>query len=179
MRISSTLSATLVLFSLMVFSAEASTVRVVDKVIDDKHYIVGEVDINADESQVWSVLTDYKGASKVFDNLSECEVVETTESGVLVRQHVKSSLLPFRLKYLVLSKESPRRIDFKSIEGNIQKFEGFWKVLPNPANRTTTVTYAVSITSNSIVPTKLLRKSFRGYSPDLLQQLKRKIENPV
>lgn len=151
--------------------------RVYDWKVGKKDYIVGEITIQASRDEIWKVLTDYPGAPNVFDNLQKCEVIKDYGDSKLVRQVVKTGALPFTLEYLILSSEHGDKIEFRSVEGNLQMFEGHWAVSNTAAPGRTKVTYAVDIRSTSILPTSLLRKSFRGHSPVMLNQLKRKIES--
>lgn len=177
------LSALIVAVSLVILATTPSfsatrraPVKVSNVVIEQKDYIVSEIEILEKPGKILAILTDYGKAADFFENLEECKVVSGKGETKLIRQVVSPSLLPYSLSYLVKSVKKENRIEFESIEGRIQKFKGFWKLEPAKNKNSTTVTYAVNIQATSYVPTFILRNSFRGHSPKMMRYLKKRIE---
>lgn len=149
--------------------------EVIEKVSGKKHYIVGSVEVRAARDLVWKALTDYDGAPYLFENLQECSVLKDYGSSKLVRQIVKTGILQMNLEYQVLSSELDNRIEFKSVSGKLQKFDGYWTIEPR-GEAFTRVSYGLNLRGTSIIPTSLLRKSFKGYTPKLLASLRDRLE---
>ena len=166
------------LFLIMLCFAQAGLCHpmvpmVTEKTIGSKSYIVGSVSVKAPRELVWKALNDYDGATSLFENLRECKVLKDSGETKLVKQVVKTGFV--NLEYQIVSTHKIDTIEFRSVKGRFQKFDGYWHIEPKSENLTV-VSYGLHVIGTSIFPTSFLRSRFRKYTPELLTDLRTKLE---
>jgi hypothetical protein len=168
---------------------KAASVKVVEEKIAGNIWTVGTADIACDRQTLWEILTDYKNAAKTFHNLSLSEVVDSKDAGleagqesgptkkIKIHQIVKPGFFPFTFDYIVdLSETYPDKIAWTRASGAFSQYEGSWRIEPLPAAGEkaagaeiplTRVTYSVFLDANKFIPQWLMRRSLRGYMPEV------------
>ncbi len=148
-----------------------------DEVINKKPYLVSKVLIKARPEHVWQVLTDYSTAAKVFPTLRKCRVVSDTGNTKRIHYqiHPTGSLTNFEYE-LEVHEQVQRSIEWKRISGDFKAVEGYWRLEPVDAGRSTIVTYASHVNGGMWLPQALIKRQSRIDIPDVMAALKTQSE---
>jgi carbon monoxide dehydrogenase subunit G len=145
---------------------------------------MGQIDaavaIHAAPTTIWNVLRDCERAATFIPGLKRCHRVQTAadDSWEIIEHDVKYSwLMPtihsiFRAEY-----QPPRRIDFRSIGGDLRDERGSWQLEPTPDPSETVVEYQVYIDPGFWIPQALIRHSLRKDLPAALMALRLRVES--
>jgi ribosome-associated toxin RatA of RatAB toxin-antitoxin module len=115
-------------------------------------------------------------SSKILENRGNRKVIEQVDS----RQVFLISIVS-RTK-LAIQETDRRQIDFRLIDGDLSKMEGYWKMEPvsdvpsKPANKIL-ITYTVNAQPNSSTPTDAFYGIFKEALNDTLQAIKQEVKN--
>ncbi|MBS2010650.1 MAG: hypothetical protein JST01_26610 [Cyanobacteria bacterium SZAS TMP-1] len=147
---------------------------------DGHTFVVGTTLIDSPRETVWRVLTDYERATRVFANLSKSEVLERQGNTVKLHQIVKPGYFPFTFDYVVDMKAlEPESIEWHRVSGSFDAYDGAWKLEkprePEHSN-CTRVTYQVYLDANKFIPQWLLRRSLKGYMPEVFDSVRRELK---
>lgn len=149
------------------------------------NYVVGSVLVDAPQDQVWEILADYEKSPEIFANLSLCQVLGTEGEVKLLRQVVKPGG-PFKFDYVVnLIEKKPCLIQWKRRSGSLKEVMGTWELKPfkksasasSPASDYTFVTYSIYLDGGLALPPWLLASQVKGYLPQVLNALKKRVES--
>lgn len=101
------------------------------------HY-VGWVLTSASPETVWAVLTDYANFSQLLPSVVDSQVLKAEGSRKVVEQLDVRRVLFTEVKSRVCTENienPPDRIDFRLIDGDLDRLEGNWKIyLAEPAD---------------------------------------------
>ncbi|WP_216351165.1 SRPBCC family protein [Leptolyngbya sp. 'hensonii'] len=89
--------------------------------------------VNASPEVVWAVLTDYENSTQYLPNLVSSKVLETNQHGKVVEQVSERQIfvVTIRSRIRFATKETDKqRIDFRLVEGDLAKMQGYWKLEP-------------------------------------------------
>ncbi len=136
-----------------------------------------EVTVPHSPDEVWSVITDYDNLGRYMPNL-QSHIVENSGSRQLVEQIARSGLVPvlqFRL-LLEFERQNYERLNFRRIEGNLLKFDGFWGVTSGPNG--TRIFYKLAAHHGYPLPSFLLSFAIRADTekimPAIVAELRRR-----
>ncbi|MGA7932099.1 MAG: SRPBCC family protein [Kovacikia sp.] len=99
----------------------------------EKGKYVGYVLVETTPEIAWAVLTDYSNFSKFIPNVVSSKILERKGNQKIIEQEDIRKLLFVNVRSRVRSAitETPQtRIDFRRIEGDVPKLDGYWKVEP-------------------------------------------------
>jgi len=156
---------------------EKLQVMVSEKKEGAETYVVASALFHQSADDIWKVLTDYKEAPKIFANLAKSEVLESNDNVVKLHQIVKPGFFPFTFEYVVNMTESPQKsIEWRQISGSFAAYEGAWMLEQAPKDEAATrVTYKVYLDANKFIPQWLLRRSLKGYLPEVFESVSKEL----
>jgi ribosome-associated toxin RatA of RatAB toxin-antitoxin module len=99
----------------------------------EKGNYVARVLVAATPELAWAVLTDYSNFSRFIPNVVSSKILETQGNQKVIEQEDVRQLLFVNVRSRVRSAitETPQtRIDFRRIDGDVPKLDGYWKVEP-------------------------------------------------
>jgi ribosome-associated toxin RatA of RatAB toxin-antitoxin module len=103
----------------------------------EKGNYVARVLVAATPELAWAVLTDYSNFSRFIPNVVSSKILETQGNQKVIEQEDVRQLLFVNVRSRVRSAitETPQtRIDFRRIDGDVPKLDGYWKVEPVAAD---------------------------------------------
>jgi hypothetical protein len=111
-----------------------------------------------------------KGCGKAFvfvDGMEQCEILERTDTYVLIHQVVDTGLLAPELDYSYKAKSrSNTQMSFKLVEGNLSVMQGGWQF--EELAEGVYATYEMRVRPGFPIPRFLVRMSLRRMIPDML-----------
>jgi len=140
--------------------------------IGAKVFQVSRVIVKASPSQVQSVLTDYSHTSRIFDNVTKCNVISDKGDTKLIAFTIKSMGNLWTFDYILEVKEEPGRIEWRRSSGAFKANEGFWKLEPVDGGTHTLVTYAKYMDGGMMLPKFVINKQIRDSMPVIMSSLK-------
>jgi ribosome-associated toxin RatA of RatAB toxin-antitoxin module len=154
-------------------------------VTGDSGKYVARVLVTASPDKVWQVLTDYANLYKFIPNMTSSKILESRGNRKVIEQvdsrQVFLISIVSRTK-LAIQETDRRQIDFRLLDGDLSKMEGYWKMEPvsdvpnKPANKIL-ITYTVNAQPNSSTPTDAFYSIFKEALNDTLQAIKREVKN--
>lgn len=158
--------------------AKGSAHECTDELMHGKNYTVTKVTVKAPPEKVWSILTDYDNASKVFPQMKKCKLVQDNGNHKLVKHTIAPSGLPGSYEYTVEVKENaPHAMEWHRVSGAFKQVDGYWKLEPLDGGRTTLVTYASYVDGGFLMPQPLIKRQCRIDMPGVMTTLKAQAEN--
>lgn len=178
MRVSSLKTLLVVALQLTFSSAAlAQSTAVTEETIDGKVYEVERAEIKASPEKIFSILTDYKAARQLFDNLKSCRVLESHDNhdGLAVERNVAFSLAGiariYNFNYVLTLKETfPSQIEWHRLSGAFKTNDGFWRIEPAEDGESR-VTFAKSI-DGGFLPQSFVNAELRQTMPKVMGNLK-------
>jgi ribosome-associated toxin RatA of RatAB toxin-antitoxin module len=150
----------------------------------DKGKYVARVIVTASPDAVWRVLTDYANLYKFIPNMTSSKILENRGDRKVIEQidsrQVFLISIVSRTK-LAIQETDGKQIDFRLIDGDIDKMEGYWKIEPvsavprRPPNEVL-ITYVVNAQPNSSTPTEAFYGIFKDALGDTLQAIKKEVK---
>jgi len=154
-------------------------------VTGDKGKYVARVLITALPDAVWRVLTDYANLYKFIPNMTSSKIIENRGNRKVIEQvdlrQVFLISIISRTK-LAIQETDLKQIDFRLVDGDLAKMEGYWKIEPvssvprRPANQIL-ITYTVNAQPSSGTPTDAFYSIFKDALGDTLQSIKQEVKN--
>ncbi len=126
-------------------------------------------------AEVWNVITDYDNLEEFMPNLKSRKV-DQRGSSTIVEQTATSSLIPlltFRLN-LEFTTESPTRLRFRRLAGNLSRFDGFWSV--NPTSGGTLLQYQLEAKHSWPIPRAILSRAVRNDVAQIMPSIARELQ---
>jgi carbon monoxide dehydrogenase subunit G len=135
--------------------------------------ILAAIDVAAPQSVVWNVMTDCELAPKMVANLKSCRVLDRDPQGRWdVREEV--SKMTFAPSVRTVYREDfdpPRSMAFHRTGGDLNVFEGDWRLEPHGDQ--VRVTYQAHVAAPFAVPGWIARFALRHDVPMALLALRR------
>jgi ribosome-associated toxin RatA of RatAB toxin-antitoxin module len=154
-------------------------------VTGEKGKYIARVLVTASPDAVWRVLTDYANLYKFIPNMTSSKILENrgdrkTIEQVDSRQVFLISIVS-RTK-LAIQETDRKQIDFRLIDGDLSKMEGYWKIdvvssVPRRPPNQVLITYTVNAQPNSSTPTEAFYGIFKEALDDTMQAIKKEIKN--
>jgi ribosome-associated toxin RatA of RatAB toxin-antitoxin module len=154
-------------------------------VTGEKGKYVAKVLVTASPDAVWRVLTDYANLSKFIPNMTSSKVLESYGNRKVIEQvdtrQVFIVSIVSRTK-LAIEETDRKQIDFRLIDGDLSKMEGYWKIEPvsavpnRPANQVL-ITYTVNAQPSDSTPADAFYGIFKEALSDTLQAIKNEIKS--
>lgn len=154
-------------------------------VTGDKGKYVARVLITASSDAVWQVLTDYANLYKFIPNMTSSRIIENRGNRKVIEQvdsrQVFLISIVSRTK-LAIQETDHRQIDFRLLDGDLSKMEGYWKMepvstVPGRKPSQILITYTVNAQPNSSTPTDAFYSIFKEALGDTLQAIKQEVKN--
>ncbi len=146
---------------------------------------VARVLVTASPQIVWQTLTDYANLYKFIPNMTSSKILESRGNRKVIEQidsrQVFLISITSRTK-LAIQETAQKQIDFRLIDGDLAKMEGYWKIEPvstAPRRPPTQVliTYTVNAQPNSSTPADAFYGIFKESLGDTLQAIKKEIKS--
>lgn len=146
---------------------------------------VARVLVTASPQIVWQTLTDYANLYKFIPNMTSSKILESRGNRKVIEQidsrQVFLISITSRTK-LAIQETAQKQIDFRLIDGDLAKMEGYWKIEPvstAPRRPPTQVliTYTVNAQPNSSTPADAFYSIFKESLGDTLQAIKKEIKS--
>lgn len=151
---------------------------VTESVIAGDKYSVSKVVVHAPPHQIWSVLTDYDNAYKVFPQVKKCQLLKDEGHQKTIKHTVSPSGPVGTYSYVVkVTENAPNSLEWTRISGAFKQVKGFWKLEPLDNGRTTLVTYASYVDGGFFIPAPLIRRQNRIDMPAVMVSLKSQCES--
>ncbi len=154
-------------------------------VTGEKGKYVARVLVTASPDAVWRVLTDYANLYKFIPNMTSSKILESYGNRKVIEQvdtrQVFIVSIVSRTK-LAIEETDRKQIDFRLIDGDLAKMEGYWKIepvsaIPNrPANQVL-ITYTVNAQPSDSTPADAFYGIFKDALNDTLQAIKNEIKS--
>jgi ribosome-associated toxin RatA of RatAB toxin-antitoxin module len=147
-------------------------------VTGEKGSYVAKVLIPAGQATVWEVLTDYRNFSRFLPNVVSCQVLEATGNQTTIEQIDERQVfgLGVRSRIKTVNIKTPQtRIDFRQIEGDLTRLEGYWTietVTTSPGDRFVLLTQVVQAQPNDSTPQGIFYSIFKDALADTLGALR-------
>ncbi len=153
-------------------------------VTGDKGNYVSRVLVSASVDRVWAVLTDYPAFSKFLPHVTSSRVVETRGAQKIIEQVDQRRVLVVDVRSRVLStvtETQKQRIDFRRIEGDVPKLEGYWTIEPvapyaGASPDQVLITQVVAVTPVENVPTGLFYSFFKNSLRDNFVAIRKEVD---
>ena len=146
---------------------------------------VARVLVTASPQAVWQTLTDYANLYKFIPNMTSSKILESRGNRKVIEQidsrQVFLISITSRTK-LAIQETAQKQIDFRLIDGDLAKMEGYWKIEPvstAPRRPPTQVliTYTVNAQPNSSTPADAFYGIFKEALGGTLQAIKKEIKS--
>jgi ribosome-associated toxin RatA of RatAB toxin-antitoxin module len=154
-------------------------------VTGEKGKYVAKVLVTASPDAVWRVLTDYANLYKFIPNMTSSKILESYGNRKVIEQvdtrQVFIVSIVSRTK-LAIEETDRKQIDFRLIDGDLSKMEGYWKMEPvssvpnRPANQVL-ITYTVNAQPSDSTPADAFYGIFKEALNDTLQAIKNEIKS--
>ncbi|MDX2255317.1 MAG: SRPBCC family protein [Pseudanabaenaceae cyanobacterium bins.39] len=150
----------------------------------EKGKYVARILVKQSPETVWKVLTDYANLDKFIPNMVSSRILENRGNRKIIEQidsrQVFLVSITSRTK-LAIQETDRRQIDFRLLEGDFSKMEGYWKIepvasVPMRPNDQVLITYTVNAQPNGGVPVDTFYTIFKDSLDDILQAIKREIK---
>jgi len=154
-------------------------------VTGDQGKYVARVLVTASPDTVWRVLTDYANLYKFIPNMTSSRILESRGNRKVIEQvdsrQVFLVSIVSRTK-LAIQETERKQIDFRLIDGDLSKMEGYWKMelvssVPRRPPNQVLITYTVNAQPNSSTPADAFYGIFKDALNDTLQAIKKEIKN--
>jgi hypothetical protein len=131
------------------------------------------IDIPASKDAIWALMLDCNAALRMVANLKSCRVLERDPQGRWdVREQVsRAAFLPSVRNVYRSEYDRPNRIDFRRTDGDMQVFEGGWRLETRADG--VRVTYEARASAPFTVPGWIARATLRHDVPAALLALRR------
>jgi len=145
---------------------------------------VAMVLVTAEPEAVWKVLTDYANLSKFIPNMTSSKVLEDRGDRKVIEQvdsrQVFVVSIVSRTK-LAIQETNLKQIDFRLLDGDLSKMEGYWKMepvstVPRQPPTQILITYTVNAQPNSSTPPEAFYTIFKEALGDTLQAIKQEVK---
>lgn len=146
---------------------------------------VARVLVTASPQTVWQTLTDYANLYKFIPNMTSSKILESRSNRKVIEQvdsrQVFLISITSRTK-LAIQETAQKQIDFRLIDGDLAKMEGYWKIEPvSTAPRLpptqVLITYTVNAQPNGSTPADAFYSIFKESLGDTLQAIKKEIKS--
>lgn len=129
--------------------------------------------IDAPATAVWSILVACEKAPKVIPHLEACVMHERDLAGRWdVREHIINPPLLPRLRTIVRNDfNSPKRLDFKLLRGDMRRSDGAW--ILEPAGKGTKLSYEAIVQTAFPVPQFIVSRSIHSDFPEMLRNVRK------
>jgi ribosome-associated toxin RatA of RatAB toxin-antitoxin module len=154
-------------------------------VTGDNGKYVARILVTASAAQVWQVLTDYANLERFIPNMTSSKILENRGSRKVIEQvdsrQVFLVTITSRTK-LAIQETERRQIDFRLLDGDLSKMEGYWKIEPvssiprRPPNQIL-ITYTVNAQPSSSTPTEAFYTIFKEALGDTLKAIKTEVKS--
>ncbi len=150
---------------------------VLEEQINNKSYQVSKMLVRCRPEQIWQILSDYNSAPSIFHTLKKCQLLADKGSTKLMHHEIRPSGLMATFHYDLEVKETGHRmLEWHRVNGDFKEVEGFWKLEPADAGRSTLVTYASYVNGGIFMPQALIKRQFRIDMPAVMMALKNQAE---
>jgi len=131
------------------------------------------IDVAAPQAVIWSVMTDCDLAPQMAENLKSCRILQRDPQGRWdVREQVsKAGLTPSVRSVFREDFESPNRLSFHNVGGDLKVLEGEWRLAAHGDQ--VRVTYEAHVAAPFAVPGWMARLVLRHDVPMALLALRR------
>lgn len=153
-------------------------------VTGDNGKYVAKVLVTAKPEAVWKVLTDYANLARFIPNMTSSKILEDRGDRKVIEQvdsrQVFVVSIVSRTK-LAIQETNLKQIDFRLVDGDLSKMEGYWKMEPVstvPRRHPTQIliTYTVNAQPNSSTPSDAFYTIFKEALGDTLQAIKQEVK---
>jgi ribosome-associated toxin RatA of RatAB toxin-antitoxin module len=148
--------------------------------INGNNFTVSKVVVHAPVERVWTILTDYENAPKVFPQLRKSEIVKSKGNIKTIKHQVQPTGLGGYQTYnyvVEVTEHAPKSMEWHRISGDFKAVDGFWKLEPVNDGHDTSVTYSSFVNGGFFIPQVLIKKQFRVEMPVVLSNLKNESES--
>jgi ribosome-associated toxin RatA of RatAB toxin-antitoxin module len=126
-----------------------------------------ELLIRAKREDIWNLVLACGKAFVFVDGLEQCEILEQTDTHVLVHQVTDPGILAPVQDYTYKSRlQAFSRMDFNMVEGTMKTIDGSWEFVE--VDEGVVLIYNMHVQSNWPVPRFLIRHSIRKSIPHML-----------
>mgnify|MGYP001813004180 FL=1 len=120
---------------------------------------------------LWDVLLSCESAFSYLKGMTACEILESDPQRNIVNHVIKRPWPLSPMDIVFEAHYTPySRIDFKLVEGNLDRFDGQWRFVENPEGFI--LDYEVHVKPAIPAPRLLVRHSIRHRLPDLVACLR-------
>ena len=143
----------------------------------DLKYVTGTILIDESPDKVWRVMVNpFEFENKICPHMKSVEVLEDT-AALSILKCVIDVGIPFfpKLVYVVESKYTPSRIEFKRIGGSLKDFRGVWSIQAVDGGAKTKLTYSMYIDPGFFVPQWIVREGVKQELPRTLLALRDRV----
>ncbi|MBW4522159.1 MAG: SRPBCC family protein [Scytolyngbya sp. HA4215-MV1] len=102
-------------------------------VTGDKGIYTGRILVATTPEVVWAVLTDYASFPRILPNVVSSQVLSTEGNRKVIEQVDVRPFLLVNVRSRVrttVTETDKNRIDFRLVEGDLQKLQGYWEIQP-------------------------------------------------
>lgn len=143
--------------------------------------------VEASASQVWEVLTDYDDFTEFLPNVTNAQLLESQGNRKVFEQVQSVSVLFFtrEVRVKIATNETEfTQISFNLVEGDLNRLEGSWELIPIITNGSSTptqvlVTYTVTVEPDADTPANFFYGLYKDNLKASLEAVKTEIENRV
>jgi carbon monoxide dehydrogenase subunit G len=141
------------------------------------------LDVSFPSERVWEVVLDYDRIADYMPNVDSSRVVGRDGPRVRVRQVGGTRFIFRRTFRLVLEfwRESPDRVAFRHVAGDLVGLSGAWSVMPRGENRSQIIyraTMPYGLGAPWLVGRGVLYRTIRRMMPAIRDELERRYEPP-
>ncbi|MGB3767379.1 MAG: SRPBCC family protein [Phormidesmis sp.] len=122
-----------------------------------ERHILASVVIPQPVEQVWQVITDYEHLADFIPNLTQSNLLPSSEGRIRLEQVGAQCFLKFKFcarVVLEMTENFPNQLAFTMSEGDFKQFDGIWKLQPTPQG--TQLSYEVSVKPPRAMPVSLI-----------------------
>lgn len=153
------------------------TCMIAERTVGKKTFEIASLVVNASPDRVYTVLTDYQNAVRIFPGLKMCQVVESHGVSKCVSYKIEPGGSLGALEYQVEVRETrPGLIEWHRVGGCLREMEGSWKLEPANGGRSTIVTYAAHVNVGLFIPQFVTNRHVRAGMPGIMNALKTQAE---
>ena len=141
-------------------------------------YVETSIDIAAPKQKIYELAKDMESYPKFMPDVEQVKVLERDGNKTVTRWKTLVEEAPIEWTEVDIFDDANTRIDYKLIEGDLDKFEGAWKFVERDGvtNVLLTVDYDFGVPTLAELIGPILRKKVEDNSLMMLQALKSRCE---
>lgn len=136
-----------------------------------------DITISTEPTRVWNALIKFEDYPQIFKRIQTSEVTKREGDLVYVETYLKPQMfVKNNVQHTVTNiADSPRRINWKQLDGNFKHVDGSWELFALDGGKTK-LTYTLHVDAGPVVPPSMVSFFLKFVQNEIVKQLKQYVE---